>query len=88
MISFFFLIESYDSNLYILLKAMGMKSSSDRDQLKMKIKELRHAEVSRLRERLLNQSSFHRSGPGGHRLRSSSLTKLKERKFFGGNTGK
>ncbi|CAF3325766.1 unnamed protein product [Rotaria socialis] len=94
-----FLNRNIDGEKLLLLdsakmKALGIKSSKDRDQLKAKIKELRHAEVNRLRERLLSQSSspFHRSVVNiGHRLRSSSLTKLKERRFFGSsssNSGK
>lgn len=63
---------------------MGIKSSKDRDQLKAKIKELKHSELNRLRERLLNQpTTVH----NGKRLRSSSLTRLKERKFFSSNSG-
>jgi hypothetical protein len=67
---------------------MGIKSSKDRDQLKRKIKELKHAELNRLRERLLDQPSFHRAVQSGSRLRSSSLTKLRDRKFFGSSGGK
>ena len=66
---------------------MGIKSSKVRDQLKSKIKELKHVELNRLRERFLRQpsssSSFHRSVHNGNHLRSLSLTKLKERKLFG-----
>jgi hypothetical protein len=62
---------------------MGIKSSKDRDQLKSKIKELKHTELNRVRERLLNQSSSS-SLQSSKRLRSSSLTRLKERRFFTG----
>jgi hypothetical protein len=66
---------------------MGIKSSKDRDQLKTKIKELKHAELNRLRDQLLNQSST--TAPlSGKRLRSSSLSRLKERKFFSSSGGK
>ncbi|CAF1249877.1 unnamed protein product [Rotaria sordida] len=86
-----FLNRSIDGEKLLLLdstkmKAMGMKSSKDRDQLKAKIKELKHAEFNRLRERLSQASSFYRATHGGSRLRSSSLTKLKERKFFFGSS--
>jgi hypothetical protein len=67
---------------------MGIKSSKDRDQLKTKLKELKHAELDRLRERLLGPSTFHKSVHSENRLRSSSLTKLKERRLFGGSGGK
>jgi hypothetical protein len=67
---------------------MGIKSSKDRDQLKLKIKELKHVELNRLRERLLDQPTLSRSVHSGNRLRSSSLTKLRERKFFGSSGGK
>ncbi|CAF0985982.1 unnamed protein product [Rotaria sp. Silwood1] len=70
------------------MKAMGIKSSKDRDQLKAKIKELKHAEYHRLRERLSQSLSFYRSANSGSRLRSSSLTKLKERSFFGSSSEK
>lgn len=68
---------------------MGVKSGKDRDQLKIKIKELKHTELNRLRERLLNQTPVSASSAhNGKRLRSSSLTRLKERKFFSSNSGK
>ncbi|UJR20838.1 hypothetical protein I4U23_023949 [Adineta vaga] len=71
------------------MKAMGIKSSKDRDQLKTKIKELKHVELSRLRERLMAQSSAsYRSGTSEKKSRSSSLTKLKERRFFSSSFGK
>ncbi len=66
---------------------MGIKSSKDRDQLKSKIKELKQAELNRTREKLLtnsSSSSIHNS----KRLRSSSLTRLKERRFFSSSNGK
>jgi hypothetical protein len=65
---------------------MGIKSSKDRDQLKTKIKDLKHAELNRLREQLLHQPSS--SVYTGKRLRSSSLTRLKERRFFSTSGGK
>lgn len=69
---------------------MGIKSSKDRDLLKMKLKELKHAELDRIRERLLTQqpSTFQHSAHSGNRLRSSSMTKLRERRLFGGSAGK
>jgi hypothetical protein len=71
---------------------MGIKSSKDRDHLKSKLKELKHAELDRIRERLLTQqqhsSPFHHSTHSGNRLRSSSMTKLKDRRLFGGSGGK
>jgi len=68
---------------------MGIKSSKDRDQLKTKIKELKHIEMNRVRDQILGQlSSSERSVHIGKKLRSSSLTKLKERRFFGGSFGK
>ena len=63
---------------------MGIKSTKDRDQLKSKIKELKHAELNRIRERLLNQSSSSSSMHNSKRSRSSSLTRLRERRFFTG----
>ncbi|CAF2827741.1 unnamed protein product [Rotaria sp. Silwood2] len=88
-----FLNRSIDGEKLLLLdstkmKAMGIKSSKDRDQLKAKIKELKHAEYSRLRERLSQSLPFHRLANNGSRLRSSSLTKLKERRFFSSSSGK
>ncbi len=65
---------------------MGIKSSKDRDQLKTKIKDLKHAELNRLREQLLHQPPS--SVYTGKRLRSSSLTRLKERRFFSTSSGK
>ena len=67
-----------------------MKSSKDRDHLKTKLKELKHAELDRIRERLLAQQStpFHHAVLSGNRLRSSSMTKLRERRLFGGSVGK
>ncbi len=73
-------IKSHLVFIYIFLQAIGIKSSKDRDQLKTKIKELKHAELNCLRERLLNQPSS--SVLSGKRLRTSSLTRLKERRFF------
>mgnify|MGYP006892791087 CR=1 FL=1 len=72
---------------------MGIKSSKDRDHLKAKLKELKHAELDRIRERLLAQqplppSTFQHAIHSGNRLRSSSMTKLKERRLFGGSGGK
>ena len=61
---------------------MGIKSSRDREQLKSKIKELKHTELHRAREQLLNQSSSSSIPSLSKRLRSSSLTRLKERRFF------
>ncbi|CAF1261043.1 unnamed protein product [Adineta steineri] len=71
------------------MKAMGIKSSKDRDQLKTKIKELKSLELNRLRERLLTQPSLsQRSGRSEKKSRSSSLTKIKERRFFSSSFGK
>ncbi|CAF1531622.1 unnamed protein product, partial [Adineta ricciae] len=72
------------------MKAMGIKSSKDRDHLKLKLKELKHAELDRIRERLLAQQTitFQHAAHSGNRLRSSSMTKLKERRLFGGSSGK
>ncbi|CAF4332972.1 unnamed protein product, partial [Adineta steineri] len=71
------------------MKAMGIKSSKDRDQLKTKIKELKNLELNRLRERLLTQPSLsQRSGRSEKKSRSSSLTKIKERRFFSSSFGK
>jgi len=70
----------------VKIKAMGIKSSKDREQLKTKIKELKRAELNRLRERLLNRSSS--TTNSGKRFRSSSLTRLRERKFFSSSDGK
>ena len=69
---------------------MGIKSSKDRDLLKTKLKELKHAELDRIRERLLAQHppTFQHSIHSGNRLRSSSMTKLKERGLFGGSGGR
>lgn len=69
---------------------MGIKSSKDRDLLKAKLKELKHAELDRIRERLLAQqpTPFQHPVHSGNRLRSSSMTKLKERRLFGGSGGK
>jgi hypothetical protein len=69
---------------------MGIKSSKDRDHLKAKLKELKHAELDRVRERLLAQqpTTFQHAAHSGNRLRSSSMTKLKERRLFGGSGGK
>lgn len=69
---------------------MGIKSSKDRDHLKAKLKELKHADLDRIRERLLSQqtANFQHSAHSGNRLRSSSMTKLKERRLFGGSGGK
>ena len=69
---------------------MGIKSSKDRDLLKSKLKELKHAELDRIRERLLTQqpNSFQHAVHSGNRLRSSSMTKLRERRLFGGSVGK
>jgi hypothetical protein len=72
---------------------MGIKSSKDRDHLKTKLKELKHAELDRIRERLLAQqpptaATLQHSVHSGNRLRSSSMTKLKERRLFGGSSGK
>ena len=70
---------------------MGIKSSKDRDHLKTKLKELKHAELDRMRERLLAQqptTTFQHPVQSGNRLRSSSMTKLKERRLFGGSSGK
>ena len=69
---------------------MGIKSSKDRDHLKMKLKELKHAELDRIRERLLTQqpTTFQHPSHSGNRLRSSSMTKLRERRLFGGSVGK
>lgn len=68
---------------------MGIKSSKDREQLKSKIKELKQGEFGRCRERTFSPpSSFQRSINIGNRFRSSSLTKLKERKLFGSISGK
>lgn len=68
---------------------MGIKSSRDREELKSKIKELKRTELHRARERLLNQSSASSVPSISKRIRSSSLTRLKERRFFTStNTGK
>jgi hypothetical protein len=67
---------------------MGIKPSKDRDQLKTKIKELKHTELNYLREQLLNQPSSSLAVHSEKRLRSSSLTKLKERRFFSSSSGK
>lgn len=69
---------------------MGIKSSKDRDLLKLKLKELKHAELDRTRERLLSENvrSFQPAVHSGNRLRSSSMTKLRERRLFGGSGGK
>ena len=66
-----------------------MKSSRDREELKSKIKDLKRTELHRARERLLNQSSSSSIPSITKRLRSSSLTRLKERRFFTSiNSGK
>ncbi|CAF0815186.1 unnamed protein product [Adineta steineri] len=90
-----FLNRNIDGEKLLLLdstkmKAMGIKSSKDRDHLKTKLKELKHAELDRMRERLLSQqpTTFQHSVHSGNRLRSSSMTKLKERRLFGGSGGK
>lgn len=96
-----FLNRNIDGEKLLLLdstkmKAMGIKSSKDRDHLKTKLKELKHAELDRIRERLLaqqplpstSQTIFQHSVHSGNRLRSSSMTKLKERRLFGGSGGK
>ncbi|UJR28729.1 hypothetical protein I4U23_009958 [Adineta vaga] len=92
-----FLSRNIDGEKLLLLdstkmKAMGIKSSKDRDHLKLKLKELKHAELDRMRERLLAQqpptTTFQHSNHSGNRLRSSSMTKLKERRLFGGSGGK
>ncbi|CAF1110201.1 unnamed protein product [Rotaria sordida] len=90
-----FLSRNIDGEKLLLLdsakmKAMGIKSSKDRDHLKMKLKELKHADLDRIRERLLAQqpTSFQHPAHSGNRLRSSSMTKLKERRLFGGSGGK
>ncbi|CAF3189312.1 unnamed protein product [Rotaria socialis] len=90
-----FLSRNIDGEKLLLLdstkmKAMGIKSSKDRDHLKAKLKELKHADLDRIRERLLAQqtTSFQHSVHSGNRLRSSSMTKLKERRLFGGSGGK
>ncbi|CAF3478133.1 unnamed protein product [Rotaria sp. Silwood1] len=90
-----FLSRNIDGEKLLLLdstkmKAMGIKSSKDRDLLKTKLKELKHADLDRIRERLLAQqpTSFQHSVHSGNRLRSSSMTKLKERRLFGGSGGK
>ncbi|CAF1064322.1 unnamed protein product [Adineta ricciae] len=71
------------------MKAMGIKSSKDRDQLKSKIKELKHVELNQLRDRLMAQSSAsYRSGTSEKKSRSSSLSKLRERRFFSSSFGK
>ena len=68
---------------------MGIKSSKDRDQLKSKIKELKHVELNQLRDRLMAQSSgSYRSGTSEKKSRSSSLSKLRERRFFSSSFGK
>lgn len=61
---------------------MGIKSSRDREELKSKIKDLKRTELHRARERLLNQSSSSSIPSLTKRIRSSSLTRLKERRFF------
>ncbi|CAF2493832.1 unnamed protein product [Rotaria sp. Silwood2] len=90
-----FLSRNIDGEKLLLLdstkmKAMGIKSSKDRDHLKTKLKELKHADLDRIRERLLAQqpTSFQHSVHSGNRLRSSSMTKIKERRLFGGSGGK
>lgn len=82
-----FLNRSIDGEKLLVLdsskmKAIGIKSSKDRDQLKSRIKELKHTELNRLRERLLNQSSSSSSNAISKRIRSSSLSRLRERRFF------
>jgi hypothetical protein len=69
---------------------MGIKSSKDRDHLKTKLKELKHTELDRIRERLLAQQpiAFQHAVHSGNRLRSSSMTKLRERRLFGSSAGK
>lgn len=90
-----FLNRNIDGEKLLLLdsskmKTMGIKSSKDRDLLKTKLKELKHVELDRIRERLLSQqpNSFQHAAQSGNRLRSSSMTKLRERRLFGGSVGK
>ena len=63
---------------------MGIKSSKERDRLKLKLKELKHADLDQIRDRLLTQqiTPIERPVSKGHRFRSSSLNKLKDRRFF------
>jgi hypothetical protein len=67
-----------------IFKAMGIKSSHDRDQLKIKLKQLKHVDLDRTRQRLLAQpqTSIERFNAKVNRFRSSSLTKLKDRRLF------
>ncbi|CAF1250045.1 unnamed protein product, partial [Didymodactylos carnosus] len=66
------------------LKAIGIKSSKERDLLKQKLKELKYNDIFK-QPSVAYPVSHHYNQ---NRMRSSSLTKLKERRLFGASGGK
>lgn len=72
------------------MKAIGIKSSKDRERLKQKLKELKHTDLDQIREKFLTEQipTTTTTTSKSNRFRSSSLNKLRDRRLFSMNSSK